>query len=180
VVQVALTCLSKTLKRWEPTIYSIVFLCIMATYFSFTCLRKAYNYPRTNMWQAISVMGVLQLALIAVINDTVYTNPNFKLVILVGILWALLIGTLYTAFGLLYQQFRLPSLLYRKRGRHFSKILRFAFTNRVSAAEIQPTLNYARNSDCTLVHSNCIVDISDLPNEERRIPSNVLRSSSAS
>jgi len=174
IVQVVLICLSKTLKRWKSTIHAILFLCVLSVYICFVCTRKIYNYSRANLWQGISLICVFELALIALINDTLYRNTTFKLVIMVGVLWSFLISTFYSVFGLVYEYFCLPSLLYRKKGRDFSKILRFAFTNQVEAAEIQPKLNYLRSSQGTGFTQGGIVNMSELPNTIRRIPANLL------
>jgi hypothetical protein len=147
VVQVTLICLNKTLKHWHPTVYAILFLCILTVFLTCSILIKAYNYSRVNLWQRLSLVGVGILALIALLNDTVYRSSDFKLVILVVILWFFLISTSHTVFGVIFQQVFLPSLLYRKKGRDFSKILRFAFTNQVPASEIQPQLNLVRLSE---------------------------------
>jgi hypothetical protein len=133
IVPVVLICFSKTVKRWYSSIYSIVFLCILAVYIVFTSFIKAYNYHRVNLWQVLSLMGVFVLALLALLNDTIYHNSNFKLVIVVVIAWVFLICNLHAAFGLIYQYFCLPSLLYQKKGRDFSLLLRFAFRRSVSA-----------------------------------------------
>lgn len=144
VVQVTLICLSKTLKRWYPLANSILFLCIVAVYICFISMKRAYNYSRANFWQCLSLVGVFQLALLALLNDTIYHNPSFKLVILLAILWFLLIGSLHVVFGVVLQCLYLPSMLYKRPGRDFSNLLRFAFTNRVPASAIQPQLNLAR------------------------------------
>jgi len=92
---------------------------------------------------------VFVLALLAMLNDTIYQNSNFKLVILVVISWLFLISKHYTVFGLVYQRFCLPSLLFQKKGRDFGMLVRFAFTSSVKAADIQPKLNFFRKEGGT-------------------------------
>lgn len=147
VLQVALVCLSKTIKRWYPIPHSVLFLCVMTAFCLFSGVTKAHNYPRVNLWQTLSCVAVLKLSLIAILNDTTYNNPNFQLVFLVCILWLLLLGNFYPVFGLIFQAIRLPSALYRKQNRNIQMILRFAFTNTVSADLIQPRLNLARENE---------------------------------
>jgi ABC-type branched-subunit amino acid transport system substrate-binding protein len=170
-LQVILVCLSKTLKRWHSFAHSILFLCIITAFGVFLSVKPAYNYKRASFWQVLSCAGVFVLSLIALLNDTVYNNPNFKLVFLVGILWVLLIGTFHTVFGLVFQAYRLPSALYRKKTRDVQTILRFAFTNKVSASEIQPRLNLAReNERASGVSSQEFLDGGGRGTLARRIP----------
>lgn len=162
-VQVCLVCLSKTVKRWHPFIYSVLFLGILVVYFAVSSRVKAYNYSRVNLWLALSLVGVFELALTAFLNDTLQPQAAWVLVAAVAVLWFLCL-----VFGLVLQSLRLPSMLYRKKGRDFGKILRFAFTNKVPAAEIQPQLNLLRTSEVDIVLDS--EESISLPQSVRRIP----------
>ncbi|CAG9318589.1 unnamed protein product [Blepharisma stoltei] len=124
VAQTILIVLAKTLKRSSDISHGVAFVILMMTYIAIISRIKSYNYDRFNLWQFLSLIAVVWLALLS----TFYIGFGGNSIVFLAALGA---GWLVIALAGFYLQFKkYPSLLYRKKGKNIHGLFKFAFTIR--------------------------------------------------
>ncbi|CAG9319095.1 unnamed protein product [Blepharisma stoltei] len=122
IIQIILIVMNKTVKRTQDITHGILFILVMIIYIVFLFKFKPYNYSRFNLWQNLSLIGVVWLALLSIV---VLGTKGNSLILTVF----LFLGWLAIIFyGLYIQRKKYPSLLFRKKAHDTSSLFRFAFT----------------------------------------------------
>ncbi|CAG9332940.1 unnamed protein product [Blepharisma stoltei] len=122
IVQITLIVMNKTVKRAQSTLHGVLFLLVMVLYIIFLFKFKPYNYPRFSLWQALVLIGVVWLALLSIITQSL--GGNELLLTFILILGLIIIALI----GIYVQRKKYPSLLFRKKGHDTSTLFKFAFT----------------------------------------------------
>ncbi|CAG9319100.1 unnamed protein product [Blepharisma stoltei] len=122
VIQVLLIAMNKTVRRAQDITHRILFIFVMIFYVVFLLKFKPYNYPRFNLWQNLSLIGVVWLAILSTIALGVKVN-SIILTILLFIGWLIIV-----LYGLYIQKKKYPSLLFRKKHHDITSLFKFAFT----------------------------------------------------
>ncbi|CAG9319128.1 unnamed protein product [Blepharisma stoltei] len=122
IIQVALIVMNKTVKRAQDITHGALFVLVMIIYIAFLFKFKPYNYSRFNLWQNLSLIGVVWLAILSTIALGAKGNSAILTVLLCAG-WAM-IGI----SGLYIQKKKCPSLLFRKKGNDTTNLFKFAFT----------------------------------------------------
>ncbi|CAG9318585.1 unnamed protein product [Blepharisma stoltei] len=133
VAQTLLVVLAKTLKRASNISHGVIFIVIMMIYVAIIVKIKSYNYGRFHLWQVLSLIAVVWLALISTWNLGIGGNPIAYYAFLVFGWIAIMLAGFYL------QRKKYPSLLYRKKGRDMWNLFRFAFALRSIVYEVRET-----------------------------------------
>ncbi|CAG9319078.1 unnamed protein product [Blepharisma stoltei] len=142
VVQIIFIVMNKTVKRAETTVHGILYIVIMIAYITFLFIYKPYNYPRVCWWQALSLIGVVWLAILSTISANIQANYLYYFL-------SLCLGWLLLAFiGIYVQIKKYPSLLFRKKGLDTTNLFKFAFGfgrhSKMALTKIAPARSSAR------------------------------------
>ena len=130
ILQMGLVVLSFHLKTDYEQVYAVVHFIVIMVWTIVVFLIEPYNYSRLNMWQRVILVGVSFHQLLIVIH--VYLKPNSW----VFVVLQLLIIAVSVLIGVYLQVKHCPSLLYKTQGRDYKKLLKFAFTNKISVKEL--------------------------------------------
>ncbi|CAG9319127.1 unnamed protein product [Blepharisma stoltei] len=122
IIQVALIVMNKTVKRAQDITHGVLFIAVMIIYIVFLYKFKPYNYSRFNLWQNLSLIGVVWLAILSTV--ALGTKGNSVILTIFLFVGWLIIGLI----GLYIQRKRCPSLLFRKKGHDTASLFKFAFT----------------------------------------------------
>ncbi|CAG9319518.1 unnamed protein product [Blepharisma stoltei] len=124
IIQTILIVLNKTVKRASDIGHGIIFIVVMIVYIAFIFKFRPYNYARFSLWQGISLIGVVWLALLSTIGLG-FQSSNFLTPLLLILIsgWILMVS-----FGIYVQHKKCPSMLYRAKARDTNTLFKFAFT----------------------------------------------------
>ena len=117
--QIALILLKIAGKRQFSTWFKVVFVILEGGFVLYSLKCRCFSYHRANLWVRLSLFGCLIPSVLGCFVDL--TEPNVLLGLCLTGWGGLLI------FGMLYQRFFLPSLLFGKEGIDAMHLFRFAF-----------------------------------------------------
>ncbi|CAG9332927.1 unnamed protein product [Blepharisma stoltei] len=138
IVQITLIVMNKTVKRAQSLLHGALFIVVMSFYVAFLFKFKPFNYARFSWWQTLISIGVVWLALISVIEQSI----GGDYLVLVSILF---FGFIMIALIGVYVQYKkYPSLLFRKKGQDTSNLFIFAFSfgknSKLALSKIVPSV----------------------------------------
>ena len=131
IYQVSIIVMNKTIGEVFAILHSFLFLATTLAFFMFTVWRRPYGYSRANLWHYVSLVCVLWLSLLSTIEPL---TPNASVVMWVSLLF---IGAgLICIAGLIWQIWKLPSLLYTLKGIHVVDLFKFMLSRGNKYSEI--------------------------------------------
>lgn len=123
IYQLALVAGSKILHDYQSLGHSVFFFCVTVAYFLTSWKWRPFGYSRANLWNDISLVCVLWLSIVAFVNLLNEYIPSIIYMAVFGGGVAVCV-----VFGLLYQHFRLPAMLFRSKGIHVVDLFKFQFS----------------------------------------------------
>lgn len=130
ILQLILILTNKILAYYEEYIHGIVFVLIIPVYITFLFRIEAYNDRHLNMWLLLIMIAVFWNSMVGLMFDLISfpDGPLWISILIIG--WSFIIIS-----GLLFKM-KIPNFIHFHEGMDLTLIFRFAFTQKVTAEEI--------------------------------------------
>lgn len=129
-MQLILTLMNKMLANYEKYIHGVVCVFILAIYIALLFKFEAYNDRCLNMLLSLTMIAVFWNSLVGLMFDLISFPDSYLWISILLIGWLIIIIA-----GLLFIK-KIPNFIHFHKGMDLTLIFRFAFTQKVTAQEI--------------------------------------------